>query len=63
VSPYVIGELNVGLGANDQAFKWFEEAYHQRDNWLIFLKVDPRLDAIRSSARFQALLSRLGLTP
>jgi tetratricopeptide (TPR) repeat protein len=63
VSPYVIGELNVGLGANDQALKWFEEAYHQRDNWLIFLKVDPRLDAIRSSARFQALLSRLGLTP
>jgi tetratricopeptide (TPR) repeat protein len=63
VSPYVIGELNVGLGANDQAFKWFEEAYHQRDNWLIFLKVDPRLDALRSSARFQALLSRLGLTP
>ncbi len=63
VSPYVIGELHVGLGANDQALKWFEEAYHQRDNWLIFLKVDPRLDAIRSSARFQALLSRLGLTP
>jgi eukaryotic-like serine/threonine-protein kinase len=63
VSPYVIGELHVGLGANDEALNWFEEAYHQRDNWLIFLKVDPRLDALRSSARFQALLSRLGLTP
>jgi len=63
VSPYAIGELNAGLGANDQAFKWLEGAYGQRDTWLIFLKVDPGLDPIRSDARFQPLLSRVGLTP
>jgi serine/threonine protein kinase/Tfp pilus assembly protein PilF len=62
VSPYLIAVLNVGLGANDQAFQWLEMAYEQRDNGLIFLKVDPRLRTIRSDPRFQDLLRRVGLS-
>jgi tetratricopeptide (TPR) repeat protein len=61
VSPYVIAALNVTLGDNDQAFEWLEKAYHQRDNNVIFLKVDPSLRAIRPDHRFQELLRRIGL--
>jgi hypothetical protein len=62
VSPYVIAELNASLGVEDQAFQWLEKAYAQRDNNLIFLKVDPRLRTIRSDPRFQDLLRRIGLS-
>jgi tetratricopeptide (TPR) repeat protein len=62
VSSYVIAELCVTLGANDQAFEWLEKAYDQRDSNLIFLKVDPALRTIRSDPRFHDLLRRIGLS-
>jgi hypothetical protein len=48
---------------NEQAFTWLNRAYDERDNWLIYLKVEPRLDPIRSDARFADLLRRVKLTP
>ena len=61
VSPYALALLNVALGAKDQAFESLEKAYDRRDNNLIFLNVDPALRTLRSDARFQRLLQRLGL--
>ena len=39
-----------GLGENDEAMRWLEKAYQVRSAWLIglFLKVEPRLDGLRS---------------
>ena len=62
VSPYVIALLNATLGARDQAFASLDKAYDRRDNYLIFLKVDPALRTIRSDARFRKLLQRVGLS-
>jgi hypothetical protein len=39
-SPTVI---YVGLGDKEQAFAWLNQAYDERDNWLNYLKVGPRL--------------------
>jgi hypothetical protein len=36
-----------------------EQAYAQHDTKLLELKVDPRLDNLRSIPRFQALLRRM----
>jgi hypothetical protein len=36
-----------------------ERAYTQHDAKLLELKVDPRIDNLRSSSRFQALLRRM----
>ena len=50
-----------GLGENDQALDWIEKAYKDRSNAIVFAKVDPQLDTLRSAPRFQALLHRLAL--
>mgnify|MGYP000979722577 CR=1 FL=1 len=49
------------LGERDAALEWLDKAYADRHYGLTYLKVDPRFDRLRSDARFQALLRRIGL--
>lgn len=63
VSPYTVAAIHTGLGDKDQAFKWLERAYEERDVWLMNLKVDPVFAKLRSDKRFQDLLTRAGLRP
>jgi DNA-binding winged helix-turn-helix (wHTH) protein/TolB-like protein/Tfp pilus assembly protein PilF len=63
VSPYTVATIYAGLGEKDQAFKWLEKAFEERDIWLMNLRVDPLFKSIRSDARFTSLLQRIGLTP
>lgn len=59
ISPFNIAIVYVGLGEKDQAFEWLEKAYDDRLLWMVFLKVDPRLDSLRSDPRFADLLRRM----
>jgi serine/threonine-protein kinase len=61
VSPYTIALVHVGLGAHDDAFTWLEKSLEQREDALVSLKVNPRLDPLRSDARFANLLRAVGL--
>jgi TolB-like protein/DNA-binding winged helix-turn-helix (wHTH) protein/Tfp pilus assembly protein PilF len=61
VSSYEIAVIYAGLGDKDKALEWLERAYEERASFLIFLKVDPRLDSLRPDPRFQDLLRRMGL--
>jgi DNA-binding winged helix-turn-helix (wHTH) protein/TolB-like protein len=63
VSPYTVAAIYAGLNDKDQTFKWLEQAYEQRDVWLMNLKVDPVFAKLRSDKRFQDLLTRAGLRP
>lgn len=51
----------LGLGDNDQAFTWLEQAYQEQSNILQFLKVHPYFDPLRDDPRFKDLLRRVGL--
>jgi tetratricopeptide (TPR) repeat protein len=55
--------IYVGLGNRDKAFAWLNRAYEEHSFGLAFLKVEPRFDPLRSDARFQDLLRRMGLPP
>jgi len=59
VSPYHIALAYVGLGEYEQAFTWLEKSFKDRQNILVFIKHDPRLDELRADARFQYLLRRI----
>jgi len=61
VSPFYVALVVSGLRQNDQALDWLEKAYQDRSNGLIFLKVDPELDSLRSNPRFQDLQRRVAL--
>jgi len=63
ISPYSIAVIYLGLGDKEQAFAWLNRAYQERDNWLNYLKVEPRLDPLRSDTRFANLLRRVRLSP
>jgi TolB-like protein/Flp pilus assembly protein TadD len=62
VGRYEIALVYAGLGRRQEAFKWLEEAYDAHDVGLLYLKIDPCLDPLRSDPHFDNLLRRVGLS-
>ena len=62
VPPLSIAVIYVGLGDKDHAFDWLDKAYAERSSWMSWLKVDPRLDSLRSDPRFDALVRKVGFS-
>ena len=60
VSPHSIALVYAGLGETDLAFEWLEKALHVRSEHMGWIKVDPRMDRLRSDPRFAALMRRVG---
>ena len=61
VSAWGIAALHASLGDVDEAFRWLDIAVEERATGLIFLRVHPRIDAIRQDPRYEALLRKVGL--
>jgi tetratricopeptide (TPR) repeat protein len=63
VSPHCIAMIYAGLGDKDQAFEWLNKALEARSEHLTWLKVDARMNPLRSDPRFAEMMIRVGLTP
>ena len=61
VMSYWIALLHTSPEERDVAFRWLEKAYEERSATLVLIKVDPRLDFLRSDPRFDDLLRRMKL--
>jgi len=61
VAPYFFAGIHIGLGENDRAMDCLEKSYEEHSHWLLYLHIDPSMDALRSNPRFQNLLQRIGL--
>jgi len=61
VSPFNFGIIYMGLGDKDKAVEYFERAYLERDPFLVFGKVQPIADSIRSHPRYAEILKKMGL--
>ncbi len=55
LAPYRLATIDVALGENARAIASLERAWSVRDPWLIVLKVDPMLEAVRNDRRIQTI--------
>ena len=62
VQPTLIALVHLALEDTQEAFRYLEQAYVERDEDLCLLRIDPRLDSLRGDPRFDSLLERVGLT-
>ena len=61
VAPHFFAGIHVGLRESDRAMEYLEKSYEEHCHWLIYLHIDPSMDALRDNPRFQSLLRRVGL--
>jgi TolB-like protein/Tfp pilus assembly protein PilF len=61
VSPYDLALLYTSLGQKQDAITQLNKAYQERAGWLIYLKVEPLFDPLRSEPGFNDLVQRLNL--
>ncbi len=60
VPAYYIAAIHSASGDWLRAVEWLEKARRQRDNWLVFLDVDPIWDRFRDRPEFEALAGDVG---
>lgn len=58
MKPYFLAMAYVAAGDHDKAFEWFDRAVEERNEWLVWFGVDPKLDVIRDDPRYRNLLER-----
>ncbi len=61
VSPYVRAVVHCGLGETDEALALLRQAYHDKEPWLVFLRIDPFLTRLYGEPGFGWLLDKLGM--
>lgn len=60
-TAYDIATFYADLGDTEQAFRWLNTAYQERNDGLVNLKTDFLLDPLRSDPRFDELVRKVGL--
>jgi tetratricopeptide (TPR) repeat protein len=60
-SAYAVASVYAFGNRSDEAFKWLDRAYAQRDGDVIGTRVDPFLKSLHTDARYAAFLKRVGL--
>jgi TolB-like protein/DNA-binding winged helix-turn-helix (wHTH) protein/tetratricopeptide (TPR) repeat protein len=60
---FLYARIYAEWGQPDEAFQWLQTAYDARDPGLIELKVDPAMDTLRSSPKYNALIRKMGFPP
>jgi len=62
ISPFEFACMRFALGQTDAGFRAFMKACADRSFELLWMRVDPRLDPVRSDRRFEAAVKQMGLT-
>jgi serine/threonine-protein kinase len=61
VSAYHVALIYIALGDVNTGLDWLDRAYEEQSPWIGYMRVDPRLDPVRSQPRFQRLLTKARL--
>jgi tetratricopeptide (TPR) repeat protein len=61
VDPALFALIHTGLGDKDRALEWLVKGYDDRPSTAMRVKVEPRLDPLRSDPRFRDFVRKMGL--
>jgi serine/threonine-protein kinase len=61
VSAYHLALLHLALRDTGRGLSSLEQAYDERSPWIAYIRVDPRLDPVRSQPRFREILRKARL--
>src|SRR5262249_948475 len=61
VSSIYVAYIHARLGRTEETLEWLERAYADHSFFLVYLKVNPIWDPLRSDPRFADLLRRMHL--
>ncbi len=61
VPAFSLALLYIGLGDREKAIDWLQRSCLDRSTYMIYAKVDPLLDPVRSDRRFVSLLREMDL--
>jgi len=61
VCPTLVAKVYLLLGEKDEAFKWLERGFAERDGFLVSLVNSPDFQSLRGDPRYQDLVRRVGL--
>ena len=59
VGSYALAQIHNGLGEKEAALALLEKAFTEKDALMVFLKVEPRWDNLRTEARFIELMRKM----
>jgi TolB-like protein len=62
VASYGFALIHAALKEIDEAFVWLDRACDERSWWVMWTRIDPRVEPLRADPRYQRLLSKLGLS-
>ena len=60
---YSIAMVYAGLADKEQTISWLERGCDERNDDMVYMKIEPVLDPFRSDPRFQDLIRRVGFPP
>ena len=63
LAPYRIATIEAALGRSDRALLALDRGVRERDPWMVWIHVDPMLDAVRGEAAFKEAAERVRATP
>jgi TolB-like protein/DNA-binding winged helix-turn-helix (wHTH) protein/Flp pilus assembly protein TadD len=59
--PFGIATIYAFRGESDEAFKWLDRAYEQKDQFLYRIKFAPEFDKLHDDPRYKAFLKKMNL--
>jgi len=59
ILPTYFAEVYASLGNPDEAFRWLEKAYKERSWGMLFLRIWPMWDPLRSEPKFDEIVRRM----
>jgi serine/threonine-protein kinase len=61
VSSFDFALVHFALDEHEEGFRWLDCSMEERAPWLVWLRVDPMFDRVRSHPRFRNILHGMGL--